>query len=187
MKTFDGLTFWFNIDWFVFMSVYRDRLLWFASIMDRILILALLIGLASAQINFSTSWGKRSSPTSATGPALPIQYQQQHHSSSRKESLGTLQPILSEYPEMSEDQRATILPTPCLSLLKSLLLVNQIVEVSFWPTDGTTSSRVTKAPSDQNLFIGCASCVRPFYESVRSQLGGQLIIDETEGWCVQFV
>ena len=95
----------------------------------RILILALLIGLASAQINFSTSWGKRSSAAavnSLPSASFPALTRQQFHS--RKEPTLQQQQILPESP--AEDRQQPVLPSQCLSLLKSLLWVNQIVEVS---------------------------------------------------------
>ncbi len=108
----------------------------------RILVLTLLISLASAQINFSTSWGKRSSsaalPSSlGSASSLPSLRQQFH---SRKEPTlqqhqqQLLQQTLPEsatlYGDVDQEQTKTVvLPSPCLSLLKSLLLVNQIVEV----------------------------------------------------------
>lgn len=106
----------------------------------RIMILALLIGLASAQINFSTSWGKRSSSAIPVAPGLSLSaLRQQLHP--RRETIGTsqqqqqLQNIAETYSGSAspysdvEDQRTVPLPSPCLSLLKSLLMVNQIVEV----------------------------------------------------------
>ncbi len=112
----------------------------------RILILTLLmIGLASAQVNFSTSWGKRSPSTStkAAEPPSAPSYRQHFHS---KKEPATLESLPSNNQHLSEsfdtvsstiyddveDQRISIsLPSPCLSLLKSLLLVNQIVEVKY--------------------------------------------------------
>jgi hypothetical protein len=112
----------------------------------RILILTLLmIGLASAQVNFSTSWGKRSPSTStkAAEPPSAPSYRQNFHS--KKVEPGTLEslPNNQHLPESfdtvsstiyddAEEQRISIsLPSPCLSILKSLLLVNQIVEVVY--------------------------------------------------------
>ena len=96
----------------------------------RILILALLIGLASAQINFSTSWGKRSSAAAVN--SLPASYpaltRQQFHSRKEPTLQQQQQQILPESP--AEDRQQPVLPSQCLSLLKSLLWVNQIVEVS---------------------------------------------------------
>lgn len=113
---------------------------------NRVLILTLLIGLASAQINFSTSWGKRSSAlSSAAGPSFPS-LRQQHNLHSRREasqSSSTQQQTLPESlmsgsanvyggePSADEQPRTVQLPSACLSLLKSLLLVNQITEVSY--------------------------------------------------------
>jgi hypothetical protein len=110
----------------------------------RILILTLLmIGLASAQVNFSTSWGKRSPSTKAAEPPSAPSYRQNFHS--KKVEPGTLEslPNNQHLPESfdtvsstiyddAEEQRISIsLPSPCLSILKSLLLVNQIVEVVY--------------------------------------------------------
>lgn len=110
----------------------------------RVLIVALLvIGLASAQVNFSTSWGKRSSSlltapaSSAQGSYLALR--QKFHS--KKESGMESLPQHNALPETdsgastiyddTEDQRNIIsLPSPCVSLLKVLMLVNQIVEVN---------------------------------------------------------
>ncbi|EFX68649.1 putative adipokinetic hormone preprohormone [Daphnia pulex] len=117
----------------------------------RILILTLLmIGLASAQVNFSTSWGKRSPSTStkAAEPPSAPSYRQNFHS--KKVEPGTLEtlPNNQHLPESfdtvsstiyddAEEQRISIsLPSPCLSILKSLLLVNQIVEFKNSPLDG---------------------------------------------------
>ncbi|KAI9563707.1 putative adipokinetic hormone preprohormone [Daphnia sinensis] len=107
----------------------------------RVLIVALLvIGLASAQVNFSTSWGKRSS---SVLPAVPSSSAQGSYLALRqkfhpKKELGadSQHNVLPDSDsgaqtiyEEAEDQRSSgLLPSPCLSLLKVMVLVNQIVE-----------------------------------------------------------
>ncbi|XP_057378724.1 uncharacterized protein LOC130700760 [Daphnia carinata] len=107
----------------------------------RVLIVALLvIGLASAQVNFSTSWGKRSpsvlpvpAASSPQGSYLALRQKFHTKKESGVESQHNVLPDADSgaqtvYDE-AEDQRASsLLPSPCLSLLKVLMLVNQIVE-----------------------------------------------------------
>lgn len=116
-------------------------------VVNRFLIVTLLIGLVSAQINFSTSWGKRS-PSSVSATDGLSSLPRRHPVDSRTDSTGPLQSSAniqqqqtlpepsyrsSVYSSSSEidDEQPTVaqLPSPCLSLLKSLLLINKIVEV----------------------------------------------------------
>ena len=135
--------FFFNWNFFFF---FADILLKMES--NRILILTLLmIGLASAQVNFSTSWGKRSPATSSQPaassapsyrqnfhakkePATLVESQTNNQHNNLPESYDSLSSTI--YDDAEEQQRISVsLPSPCLSLLKSLMLVNQIVEVIF--------------------------------------------------------
>lgn len=109
-----------------------------------LIVMLLVIGLASAQVNFSTSWGKRSPSVLSAAPASSAQgsylaLRQKLHSK-KEPGMESQHNVLPDsdsgaqtvYDEAeAEDQRTSgLLPSPCLSLLKVLMLVNQIAEVS---------------------------------------------------------
>ncbi|XP_032790617.2 uncharacterized protein LOC116927696 [Daphnia magna] len=107
-----------------------------------LIVMLLVIGLASAQVNFSTSWGKRSPSVLSAAPASSAQgsylaLRQKLHSK-KEPGMESQHNVLPDsdsgaqtvYDEAeAEDQRTSgLLPSPCLSLLKVLMLVNQIAE-----------------------------------------------------------
>lgn len=184
-------------------------------VVNRFLILTLLIALASAQINFSTGWGKRS-PTSMSAAVGLASLPMRHHSATAPDSIVPLPSNQQQtdssyrngYTTETEDQRIAPLPSPCLSLLKSLLLVNKIAEVSRivlfvlfclltahipvggrkkvarwhlvgWP--GFSGSDCRQIVPRRRRDAQSIYRDTSFYESVRTQLVSQLIIKEIEG------
>lgn len=107
-----------------------------------LIVMLLVIGLASAQVNFSTSWGKRSPSVLSAAPASSAQgsylaLRQKLHSK-KEPGMESQHNVLPDsdsgaqtvYDEAEDQRTSGLLPSPCLSLLKVLMLVNQIAEVS---------------------------------------------------------